>query len=629
MSSTPVTASQDDGGQRSEAPSTPRGAAPMAALPPALAGLVMDVVGKCRLWKSERVDVARELCAHFRDGLEAGATPEELAGAFGDPRQAARLITATRRRLRPRWWRVSMLMLRGTGATLAVCIAMYAVLLARFYLASPTISLNVVKELNGPILKTAPDDRAWPLYIRAKIEFGPYEDFTGKVSGVEPTRPGDENWEAYAEWLKKHAPALETVRAAAAKPVLGYLYRAGTDPEYAKALEATNPGYTYDPSAEEQTDNPIGYSILLPQLGEMRRFARALRADAYLAASEGDRARFLADVEALLGIGEQALGERFIIGQTVGFAIADLALDVILEHVDRPDFLGATDLRDVAHKLAGFGGGGHISLDLSLEALLIEDILQRYFSDDGHGDGRYIGAVEQTESLYRDWGLVKPKGYRLMRAVQPVQSVIMPSRAEIREMARRAVAAAAVDDALPPWRHDERSSDALHQEVLEASVYKVVPFLRSLTFVGDEGPIASSCGWRDRFLAKRDATLAVIGMESYRRDRGRWPSSLDELVPAFLPAVPLDPCDGKALRYAAPRSESERPVLYSIGVDGVDDGGKVPETEAGRFGVHHLYWLGKFRSTAARTPEEQASLDAVRGDWVLWPVPAALKSEAK
>jgi hypothetical protein len=48
--------------------------------------------------------------------------------------------------------------------------------------------------------------------------------------------------------------------------------------------------------------------------------------------------------------------------------------------------------------------------------------------------------------------------------------------------------------------------------------------------------------------------------------------ALKELVPAYLPAVPLDPfaAEGATLRY---RREGDRPVVYSVGLDGHDAGG--------------------------------------------------------
>ncbi|HEV3345267.1 MAG TPA: hypothetical protein VG125_33120 [Pirellulales bacterium] len=64
-----------------------------------------------------------------------------------------------------------------------------------------------------------------------------------------------------------------------------------------------------------------------------------------------------------------------------------------------------------------------------------------------------------------------------------------------------------------------------------------------------------------------DATLAV---EQFRREAGRLPTSLDELVPRLLDAIPTDPFDGERLRYAIMPSGYR---LYSVGPDRIDQGG--------------------------------------------------------
>jgi len=63
-----------------------------------------------------------------------------------------------------------------------------------------------------------------------------------------------------------------------------------------------------------------------------------------------------------------------------------------------------------------------------------------------------------------------------------------------------------------------------------------------------------------------------IALERHRLAHGRHPESLAALVPDFLPEVPLDPCDGKPLRYRLQSDGS--PVVWSIGIDGIDEGGK-------------------------------------------------------
>jgi hypothetical protein len=66
--------------------------------------------------------------------------------------------------------------------------------------------------------------------------------------------------------------------------------------------------------------------------------------------------------------------------------------------------------------------------------------------------------------------------------------------------------------------------------------------------------------------------LVAVALERYRRDHGRWPDTLDALVPQYVAAVPADPQDGKPLRF---KRRPDGVVVYWIGHDGADDGGKL------------------------------------------------------
>lgn len=71
---------------------------------------------------------------------------------------------------------------------------------------------------------------------------------------------------------------------------------------------------------------------------------------------------------------------------------------------------------------------------------------------------------------------------------------------------------------------------------------------------------------------------AAIAVERWRlAHNGRIPDSLNQLVPDFLPAVPTDPFDGKPLRY---KKLAHGYVVYSIGHDFTDDGGKEEPADA-------------------------------------------------
>jgi hypothetical protein len=83
--------------------------------------------------------------------------------------------------------------------------------------------------------------------------------------------------------------------------------------------------------------------------------------------------------------------------------------------------------------------------------------------------------------------------------------------------------------------------------------------------------------------AKMTVFVTVLAIERFRlAHAGKIPAGLPELVPDFLPAVPRDLFDGQPLRFKTlPRGY----VIYSVGADGVDDGGLEKTNNAARYDV--------------------------------------------
>jgi hypothetical protein len=80
------------------------------------------------------------------------------------------------------------------------------------------------------------------------------------------------------------------------------------------------------------------------------------------------------------------------------------------------------------------------------------------------------------------------------------------------------------------------------------------------------------------YEAERRMLLVDIARSRYELDRGETPGDLGQLVPAYLPQIPLDPMDGLPLRYRLdPR---DGPVLYSVGPDCRDDNGSPEKPDA-------------------------------------------------
>ena len=86
-----------------------------------------------------------------------------------------------------------------------------------------------------------------------------------------------------------------------------------------------------------------------------------------------------------------------------------------------------------------------------------------------------------------------------------------------------------------------------------------------------------------RYETRRELTIAALAVERHRLRHGRLPAALADLVPTFVPAVPVDWMDGKPLRYRLNADGTF--TLWSIGEDLKDDGGDgsdaVPATRMG------------------------------------------------
>lgn len=86
---------------------------------------------------------------------------------------------------------------------------------------------------------------------------------------------------------------------------------------------------------------------------------------------------------------------------------------------------------------------------------------------------------------------------------------------------------------------------------------------------------AFASGARREAATQAQIELAATGLAVVRFHTAleKWPGSLNELVPQFLNAVPADPFNGQPLHF---RPLENGGIIYSVGADGKDDGGREP-----------------------------------------------------
>jgi type II secretory pathway pseudopilin PulG len=75
----------------------------------------------------------------------------------------------------------------------------------------------------------------------------------------------------------------------------------------------------------------------------------------------------------------------------------------------------------------------------------------------------------------------------------------------------------------------------------------------------------------DRIEQQQDNLILAFALQWYRRDHGRYPDKLEALATKYLKQIPQDLFSGRPLIY---RPSEKGYLLYSVGINGKDDGGR-------------------------------------------------------
>lgn len=577
------------------------GACARASLPDMLTRKVLHTVRATRLWRVEKAEVGAELIAHFRDGLDSGRTPDELIASFGDPAVAARLIRQTKKHARPFPWKVWLLAWKSVGAILLLCVVAYAFLFVRFHWGRTVLTTNSLAKLNEPVHAIPTDERAWTRYKAAILASSRLPDEFSDPLAQWPLVPKDSPFRPAAlAYLNQNAAALEQLHAAAAMPHLGYLladYVRPDDPWYDPAQP--QPSW----HRPEWKDNPPLIGVLLPSLGEFRRFAHVLMFDSLLAREAGDASRLGRNIQTTIAMAEHTRDLPFIISDLVALALMARACDEVNATLhETPDLLSDEQLIALAHTLSAFPKDHAPIIRFESEALGFEDVLQRVYTDDGRGNGHVSVAGNRLMQL------LNPSHESTLgeAALGPVATAIMADRASMKREYEEILSAAVTAARTPMWQWTS-DPDSIFESREKDLVWR-----HRYALIGDMmSAVGRTSLAQHRFTQTRGATLTTIALTLAKRRTGAYPTSLEALTPELLPAIPPDIFDGRPIRYALVDGS---PVVYSIGVDRKDDGGR-------RAGNPYSGQISDWKS-----PEDAASMlsssigrDVIDGDWVLFP----------
>jgi hypothetical protein len=576
-----------------------------AALPPALADTVRTVARRARLWADERADVAHELSSHFLDGLAGGASPEQLRADFGDLKPAARLIHRAKVRNRPLAWKLMRLTRRTLVAMLVFVALVYAVQAARMRWGHPLLTRNYLAEWNAATLAVPERDRAWPVYRAGARACSPTLDFPGDYAELTPDDP---NWAKIAAQVEQNAQALALFHEAARKPALGALFEALENES--EALYGPPRGSHSRYSVPAAGRNPDLLAASLPDVAALRTAARLLVLDAYVALADGASERACDDLRDALRVVAHTREVNYLICDLVATAEVRLVAEVLASMLAaRPDAFTDAQWTALAHELAAAGGDLRPRFDS--DRAIFADIFQRYYNADGS---------PRPELLLRTWQSREPREPQAPRYVfnltLPLLSAVTLSRDELARKADDIYTHVAAEAERPFWL---RNTHVMADEVqaMNATRYAQSRYW-PLSALMPTMTVDRAVTLGDFANQERNGVLVAIALELYHRRHEAWPARLVELTPEFLPTVPLDCWDGQPLRY---RVVDGRPLIYSVGADRQDDGGRLPDIPVAQRPKPLMPNLAGYLNRRAREPDAPNMPGYVNGDWILWPRP--------
>ncbi len=452
-------------------------------------------------------------------------------------------------------------------------------------------------QLNEVALAIPEEQRAWPLYREALLALKSDPDFNLREDLSRKSLPADENWGEIGAYLERQNKAIALLREAASRDSLGYVMTFEITEADQELVGRQDP-----PDADTSTlwllDLPL-FQIL-----PLRTAAEVLRADFLVAVEENDTSRAIADLEALVGTARHARQPAMTISQLISAANTSMALRVLQQcAVESPELFSVQELERLGSLLAGVASSSMFTQDTAIEEQMFEDAIEQSFAQRGKNKGRItrrgfrrwdeiagfvVGFLEDDPD--RDDVLGADKRKALREAVATAE--------EQRAMYKRLLAIYQDWADLPPWERGECSADKLVEEFSTGSYISQVKYL-PVAVVNPTSTMVRGTLGMDLVARHLDAMRTLIAIEQFRRKSGHYPNKLAELVPELLPEIPTDYFDGEPLRYM---KTDEGYLLYSIGVDRDDDGGREPEEG------DPSHWIA---------PEAMGHRDVADGDWIL------------
>jgi len=302
--------------------------------------------------------------------------------------------------------------------------------------------------------------------------------------------------------------------------------------------------FLYDAAKIKHSRYPVdltrGINVLLSHLSGCKENAKLLCLKALAESENGRAAKAVEDIAAAVAAGTSLEKEPVLISQLVRMSCVTMGVQCVESTLSRVEY----DDQQLRRLMGLFAEVENSDLLLNAmageRAMVIDFIL--YPSDYSGGSGFHPVVLH----MYSASGLNKSG---LLEYLECIDDNFAAMRLPLHERI----------DALKPLAKRFEEFAWYHALVKE--------------FGNDHSRLAAI---EIRSIAYLRLCRAGLAVQRYRAANGRLPDGLDEIAPGFIEAVPIDPFDDAALRY---KRLDKGFVVYSVGKDGVDNGGLEPNKD--------------------------------------------------
>ncbi len=339
-------------------------------------------------------------------------------------------------------------------------------------------------------------------------------------------------------------PAFSGNEAEAGRTVLGAL--APLDPVLEELREALRrPGVSWP------LDYSKGFEMPLPHLLKMIPVARVLHARALAELATGAQGKAFEDTKTLFALAQASAPPHLLICELVRDSILNLACQVIGEGLCSGVWDDAA-LTAFSGILARQNPGRQLANAFRIERAMAQ---QMNWSD--RKILLLVDSLSETPNLWIRKGhfpwQLRPAGWA--NSDKALQLLLLQRM---------------IDSLGDGSRFSPKQLERIDETQKNASSWD--RFTKPLTFLSLSA-LSGALKQSAFSTTLLSCTRTSCALERYRLANNRLPSGLDDLVPAFLPEVPMDPISGGKLAYKPSQDGSF--VVYGIGWNEIDDGGAI------------------------------------------------------